>query len=53
MVVPGDPLGSRLLQLPLAEAAGGNSFHPGGKHWTSQTDPEWQTIASWIRGSRN
>jgi YVTN family beta-propeller protein len=53
MVVPGDPLGSRLLQLPLAEEAGGNPFHPGGKHWTSQTDPEWQTIASWIRGSRN
>ena len=53
MVMPGDPLGSRLLQLPLAEEAGGNSFHPGGKHWTSQTDPEWQTIASWIRGSRD
>ena len=52
MVVPGDPLASQLLLLPLAEEAGGNSFHPGGKHWASQTDPEWQTIASWVRGTR-
>ena len=53
MVVPGSPLASQLLLLPLAEDAGGNSFHPGGKHWASQTDPDWQTIASWIRGSRD
>ncbi len=53
MVVPGNPLASQLLLLPLAEDAGGNTFHPGGKHWASQTDPDWQTIASWIRGSRD
>ncbi|HJO37278.1 MAG: cytochrome D1 domain-containing protein [Vicinamibacterales bacterium] len=53
MVAPGDPDASRLLLLPLAEDAGGNSFHPGGKHWTSKTDPEWQAIATWIRGSRH
>jgi hypothetical protein len=46
-------LASPLLNLPLAEENGGNSFHPGGKHWASQSDPEWQTIASWAQGTRN
>jgi hypothetical protein len=36
--------------MPLAEAAGGTAFHPGGKHWTSQDDPEWQALADWVRG---
>jgi hypothetical protein len=51
LVVPGDPLSSRLLMMPLAHDAGGDPFHPGGKHWQSQKDPEWLTIAAWIRGS--
>jgi hypothetical protein len=50
LVVPGDPLSSRLLMMPLAHEAGGDPFHPGGKHWESQNDPEWQTMAAWIRG---
>src|SRR5499427_9088918 len=29
-------LKSRLLVHPLAEEAGGDFFHNGGKHWTSQ-----------------
>ena len=49
-VKPGNPLGSRLLIHPLAMEAGGDHFHNGGKHWTSQTDPEWQTLADWVRG---
>jgi hypothetical protein len=49
-VVPGSPLKSPLLLHPLAEAAGGDRFHAGGKHWTSQSDPEWQTLAAWARG---
>ena len=49
-VVPGDPMASRLLLHPLAAAAGGDSFHAGGKHWKSQSDPEWQTLAAWVRG---
>jgi len=52
MVVPGQPLRSRLLLLPLAEHAGGNPFHPGGKHWASQADPEWQVLARWVSGRR-
>jgi YVTN family beta-propeller protein len=50
VVVPGNPLGSRLLTHPLAQEAGGDLFHNGGKHWNSQSDPEWQTLATWARG---
>lgn len=53
MVVPGDPTASRLLMHPLARSAGGDPFHGGGKHWSSQADPEWQTLAAWVRGTTN
>ena len=49
-VVPGEPMQSRLLLHPLAKAAGGDSFHAGGKHWQSTSDTEWQTLAAWVRG---
>lgn len=49
-VISGNPLKSKLLLHPLAEEAGGDSSHDGGKHWKSQDDPEWQTLASWVRG---
>jgi hypothetical protein len=41
---------SMLLVHPLAEQAGGDFFHNGGKHWDSQSDPEWQTLKAWIVG---
>jgi hypothetical protein len=41
---------SMLLVHPLAEPAGGDFFHNGGKHWESQSDPEWQTLKAWIVG---
>ena len=47
MVVPGS-LKSMLLIHPLAEQAGGDFFHNGGKHWDSQNDPEWQTLKAWV-----
>ena len=47
-VVAGAPLKSRLLLMPLAHEAGGTEFHPGGKHWDSQSDPEWKTLADWV-----
>jgi hypothetical protein len=50
LVVPGDPMKSLLLTNPLAQDAGGSHWHGGGKHWQSQTDPEWQTLAAWVRG---
>ena len=50
LVTPGEPLQSRILVHPLAPEAGGDPFHSGGKHWTSQDDPDWQTLAEWVRG---
>lgn len=50
LVKPGAPMESRLLTHPLDRAAGGDSFHGGGKHWATQSDREWQTLASWVRG---
>jgi hypothetical protein len=47
VVVPGS-VKSKLLVHPLAEQAGGDFFHNGGKHWDSQTDPEWQTLKAWV-----
>ena len=52
LVVPGSPTTSRLLLHPLNRDAGGDAFHGGGKHWQSQSDPEWQVLASWVRGAR-
>lgn len=50
VVVPGDPDASRLLMHPLGKSAGGDPFHGGGRHWQSKSDPEWQTLAAWVRG---
>ncbi len=47
VVVPGSAK-SMLLIHPLAEQAGGDFFHNGGKHWDSQNDPEWQTLKAWV-----
>ena len=49
LVVPGS-LKSRLLVHPLAEVAGGDFYHSGGKHWTSQSEAEWQTLKAWVLG---
>jgi len=49
LVTPGNPIESRLLLHPLAPAAGGDPTHTGGKLWQTQSDPEWQMIAKWVR----
>ncbi len=49
-IVPRNPDASRLLLHPLAEPAGGDPHHDGGKHWASRDDSEWQTLAAWVRG---
>jgi YVTN family beta-propeller protein len=51
LIVPGDPLKSPLLLHPLAQEAGGDPIHRGGKFWETQNDPEWQTLAEWVRRS--
>ncbi len=45
-----NPASSRLLLHPLAPEAGGDAFHSGGRQFESQNDPDWRTIARWIRG---
>jgi YVTN family beta-propeller protein len=52
LVVPGHPLKSRLLVHPLAAEAGGDAAHTGGKFFSSQDDPEWRTLADWVRGAK-
>jgi hypothetical protein len=52
LVTPGDPLGSMLLHHPLAPEAGGDAFHSGGRQFESQSDPDWQTLADWVRGRK-
>jgi len=51
-VVAGNPQASRLLMHPLAEEAGGDSMHSGGKHWDSQNNREWQAMAEWVHGQK-
>jgi hypothetical protein len=52
LIVPGEPRQSHLLLHPLAEDAGGDPYHSGGKFWRSRDDPEWQTLAAWVRGAK-
>lgn len=52
VVVPGQPEKSLLLMNPLAEEAGGSHWHGGGKHWTSQRNPEFEALAAWVRNAK-
>ena len=50
VAAPGD-LESPLLIHPLAEQAGGDFFHSGGKHFNSKQDPEWAVLKAWVMGA--
>jgi hypothetical protein len=50
LVVPGQPMKSRLLTHPLEPTAGGDEFHNGGRQFKSQDDPQFQTLAAWVSG---
>jgi YVTN family beta-propeller protein len=52
LVVPGEPASSPLLLHPLAPSAGGDPFHSGGRQFSSQNDPDWLTLADWVRSLR-
>jgi hypothetical protein len=51
VATPGD-LQSPLLLHPLAESAGGDFFHNGGKHFDSKKDPEWLTLKDFVLGKK-
>ncbi len=52
LVTPGDPEGSQLLMHPLAKTAGGDEFHSGGRQFQSKDDPDWKTIAAWVKAAK-
>ena len=43
---------SPLLVYGLEAKAGGNQFHPGGKHWDSKSAPEWRILDEWAHGKK-
>jgi hypothetical protein len=49
LVVPGDPDKSRLLVHPLSPDAGGDPYHNGGRKFKSKNEPEWRTLAEWVK----
>lgn len=51
VAIPGN-IKSPLLVHPLAQAAGGDVAHLGGKHFTSQDDPEWKVLKAWVFGAK-
>ncbi len=53
LVIPGDPLSSLLLLMPLAPEVGGLAdTHQGGRQFRSQDDPDWKNMAAWVRGQK-
>jgi hypothetical protein len=42
---------SPLVKHPLAKAAGGDNHHGGGDQFTSQQDPDWQTLKAFVSGA--
>lgn len=53
--IPGNPASSQLLMYPLAveQGGGGKALVPRcGRQFESENDPDWRTIAAWIRGSK-
>jgi hypothetical protein len=56
IVVPGNPTASRFLMHPLAPEEGGDprptGMHQGGRQFASQDDPDWKTLAEWVRGQK-
>src|SRR5262245_26854261 len=52
VAIPGN-MKSPILVHTLAEAAGVDFFHSGGKHFNSQNDPEWQILRAFVMGQAN
>jgi hypothetical protein len=53
LVVPGAPLSSLFLLMPLAPEAGGRAdTHQGGRQFGSQNDPDWKNMEAWVRGQK-
>ena len=49
-----EPMKSRILIHPLSPMAGGDTavLHGGGRQFESKDDPDWKTIADWVKGAK-
>ncbi len=53
LVIPGNPLSSLLLLMPLAPEAGGLAdTHQGGRQFASEDDPDWKNMKAWVLGQK-
>lgn len=44
-------LESPLTKHPLAQEAGGDAHHGGGRQFASQSDPDWLTLKAFVSGA--
>ena len=53
LVIPGSPMRSMFLLMPLAPEVGGMAdTHQGGRQFRSQDDPDFKTLEAWVRGEK-
>jgi len=53
LAIPGNPLTSMLLLMPLAPEVGGLAdTHQGGRQFRSQDDPDFKNMEAWVRGEK-
>ena len=53
LVIPGSPMTSQFLIMPLAPEVGGIAdTHQGGRQFRSQDDPDFTTMEAWVRGEK-
>ena len=53
LVIPGSPMTSLFLIMPLAPEVGGIAdTHQGGRQFRSQDDPDFKAMEAWIRGEK-
>jgi len=53
LVIPGSPMTSLFLIMPLAPEVGGIAdTHQGGRQFRSQDDPDFKAMEAWVRGEK-
>ena len=53
VVVPGAPLSSLFLLMPLEPEAGGQAdIHQGGRQFASKDDSDWKNMEAWVLGQK-
>ena len=52
ILVKPDVNASPILKHPLANEAGGDIFHSGGRQFMTMDDPDWKIIAAWAKGAK-